>query len=234
MGLLLDMLTSLFWVASRVFTRLKDPPRLNMTGYLVILVGPQAYGCMLGGGVMLLSQNVVYALFHASFLQNFPQTLDNLVTMTPPTQTQMYARIALCTCTIGVYTLYACGKVLIPDKRYAEEEEEEGDEEEEEEEELWAPEVWNRSHWLLTNLLATIPQNFLIEFSFSATYSVQLYICIFCIRARSAPRVRPRLQCARTRRRRERFFGRLGVRGWRWALRKPEGLHPNTGIPHVP
>jgi hypothetical protein len=155
-----------FWVFTRVFTTLKDPPRFRFMPYLRIMTQGPSQGIFLSMLPFFLAQTGVRMIIESiTFFTQFPISIDNFGREIDPliVTKATNGRMALCFLTVSCYIMTCTAEILVP--RITED-----SLEEDEDDSVFKPEVWKRSHYILANILINVTNVALMEFSYTDTY----------------------------------------------------------------
>lgn len=171
----------------RIFTLVKDPPKIRIVEYLRLVVMPPLFGVSLGMAPFMASQFAFQAAFTAfPILVEFPISIDDygregdpaLLAMIPKATTGRYG---VCFLTASMYIMGCAAEILIP-AELKDEEEKELEDERYVDEVMFKPEVWKRSHFVLLNLLVNVTNVLVIEFSFTNTFGNQFFTIFFILK----------------------------------------------------
>ena len=179
-----------FWSVCRAFTRLRNPPKFEMSKLMGLLVEAQLpgvvlalipfYACELSVGQLF--SNTIFTFFQ-TFNDNIDTYLDG-----PASQLAIDGRVACSFIIFGAY-LNWCATVLLLPKAPPEIAEglldaaRGGEDGGEEEEEAFAtPTFWRRSHFMSCTMLQVVFELILTEFSYCTTYNTYLYPVWFAMK----------------------------------------------------
>ncbi|KAF0687226.1 Aste57867_20988 [Aphanomyces stellatus] len=193
MGLVATTLAAIFWVITRLTTRIREPPKLRYFSYLALLAPPPTIGIFLGSipcfsvvGIFYLFLNGDVVKHHTTFGSNpwspwgddfwFTDNIKShyMALELDPTMvaTMRHGRTGLCFFLMGMYLLYHGTMIFIPktisiSERAAEEKNDD-------EETTWHPTPWRRANVIFTMLLVSLFLVVVIEYSFWVDFGPHL------------------------------------------------------------
>ena len=179
-GVISDFVLWGFWLGTRLFTRLKDPPQFKGVSLLSLLIEQQVTGIFLAMLPFALGELAVRQMFlNFTWYINFSGNIDTYLTSTADAVT-VSGRKGVTFIAMGMFGLWCGATVLVPERpRDDTEALLHANEEEDEEEEFFTPIRWRRTHFIAGSLLIIVCELYLAEFSTVNTYNTYLFFCWF-------------------------------------------------------
>lgn len=194
-------LVALCWFVARITTHLQNPPELKIWSMLALIVPPPAAGVSLAilpiwllttignyfvNGVFVLNPSVVLAAPLGSVsLDNYVMVYNNIGNPMSEVemQTARNGRIGTVFATVGLCCFYAAGKMYFPKP------------ESERElhlaqkrtalafrEEIWTPNIWKISNFMLASITLSVLLTMIVEFSYWGSFGTYIWECIVMLR----------------------------------------------------
>ena len=179
-GVISDFVLWGFWLATRLFTRLRDPPKFKGVSLLSLLIEQQVTGIFLAMLPFALGELAVRQMFlNFTWYINFSGNIDTYLTSNADAVT-VSGRIGLTFIVMGMFGLWCGSSILVPERpRDDTEALLRATGEEDEEEEFFTPIRWRRTHFISGCLIIIVCELYLAEFSTVATYNTYLFFCWF-------------------------------------------------------
>ncbi|RHY28711.1 hypothetical protein DYB32_005759 [Aphanomyces invadans] len=191
-GMLCTAIASVFWLITRLTTRIRDPPKLRYLSYLALIAPPPTIGIVLAsvpcsvvvGAFYLLLNGDVFGEYKANKYPWSPWgadfwMIDNLkrhymASQVDPTmvETIRHGRVGLCFFLMGVFLLCEGIMIFIPrtisiSERAAEDKDDDDS--------LWKPTPWRRANVILTCAMVSVVMVLVIEFSFWSEFGANIF-----------------------------------------------------------
>jgi len=179
-GVISDFVLGMFWLGTRVFTRLRDPPSFKGTSMISLLAEQQVTGIFLAMVTFMVGELAVRTMYtQFTWLITFSGNIDAYLTSTADAIT-VSGRIGVTFIVMGLYGLW-CGSALVAPDRPRDDTDAllNASAEEEEDEEFFTPTRWRRTHFIGTCLCQIVVELYLAEFSTVGTYNNYLFFCWF-------------------------------------------------------
>ncbi|KAF0732128.1 hypothetical protein Ae201684_010780 [Aphanomyces euteiches] len=196
MGLSATVITGIFWIITRLTTRIREPPKLRYLSYLALIAPPPTIGIVLASVPCFSVIGIFYMVLNGDKLTNtsggMPWSpwgndfwfLDNIKdhymsAQVDPTMvtTLRHGRVGLCFFMMASFLLYQGTMIFIPktisiSERAAEEKDDD-------DESPWTPTPWRRSNIILTCIALSIFLVVVIEYSFWTDFAPNLFYTQF-------------------------------------------------------
>ncbi|RHZ20333.1 hypothetical protein DYB31_000784, partial [Aphanomyces astaci] len=192
-GLTCTAIASVFWLITRLTTRIRDPPKLRYLSYLALIAPPPTIGIVLAslpcatviGAFYLLLNGDVFGDYKANAYPWSPWGsefwgLDNMknhymALQVDPTmvQTLRHGRVGLCFFILAIFLL--CEGVMIFIPRTISISERAAEDKGGDDESLWKPTPWRRANVILTCAAVSLFLVMVIEYSFWTDFGANIF-----------------------------------------------------------
>ncbi|RHY92009.1 hypothetical protein DYB35_001665 [Aphanomyces astaci] len=192
-GFTCTAIASVFWLITRLTTRIRDPPKLRYLSYLALIAPPPTIGIVLAsvpcatviGAFYLLLNGDVFGDYKANAYPWSPWGsefwgLDNMknhymALQVDPTmvQTLRHGRVGLCFFILAIFLL--CEGVMIFIPRTISISERAAEDKGGDDESLWKPTPWRRANVILTCAVVSLFLVMVIEYSFWTDFGANIF-----------------------------------------------------------